>query len=294
MPINTSTKDSSAKIGGFLMKARHEDRVCDTVLYFIAKRKNLNIDTIYYPDKDKKNNAPSVDRLIKCDGIEIVLEHTLIESYPEQIADRKRVAKLLSPLRTELAGQLPTTGHYQLSIDVGAVKGAKNTGAIQKRLVAWIKSKAPLLQLPTPYKPFDKHYVSEKPHGVPFEVTLYRFPRRDGEFWIGLNAPDDLQEKRRQRIRKALEEKCPKLYRARVDTRNSILLLECADIFLGNDLEIAEVVTEEVSLRNDAPDEIYLIDTWMKQWAVSVLKEGENLFPDIENAGPCYLDPMTK
>jgi hypothetical protein len=270
------------------MKEMHEDKVCDTIVHFIAKRKNLIIDKICYPDKDKKDNTPSVDRLIKCLGVEILLEHTLIESYPEQIADSKRVANLLGPLRRKLAGKLPTPGHYQLSINVGAVKGAKDTESIQTALLKWIKEKAPLLKVGSP-NVAPAHYIREKPLGVPFEVTLYRFSRRDGEFWIILNAPENLQKKRRQRIRKALEEKCPKLHEARGNKRISVLLLEYDDIFLGNDLVISQDIIAELPSRNDVPDEIYLIDTCITRWSVSVVKEGVSLFPNIQNLGPHYL-----
>ncbi len=207
------------------MEKKHEKQVCDTIIHFIAKRKNLTVNKICYPDKEKRNSAPSVDRLIECPGLEIVLEHTLIESYSEQIADSKRVAKLLGPLRTKLAGRLPMPGHYKLSIEVGAVKGAKETEHIQNALINWIKEKAPLLRVGSP-NVAPAHYIREKPRGIPFEVTLYRFARRDGEFCIMLDAPEDLRKKKRQRIRKALEEKCPKLCKARGDKRISILLLE--------------------------------------------------------------------
>jgi hypothetical protein len=270
------------------MKERHEDKVCDTIVHFIAKRKNLIIDKICYPDKDKKDNTPSVDRLIKCLGVEILLEHTLIESYPEQIADSKRVANLLDPLRMKLAGQLPTPGHYELLIDVGAVKGAKDTESIQTALLKWITEKAPLLKVGSP-NVVPAHYIREKPLGVPFEVTLYRFPRRDGELWITLLAPNNLQAKRKERISKAFEQKCHKLCKARDDNRISVLLLEYDDIFLGNDLVIAKAIIEVLPSRNDVPDEIYLVDTCITRWSVSVVKEGVSLFPNIQNLGPHYL-----
>jgi len=274
------------------MEEKHEDLVCNTVVDFIAKRKNLTITEIWCPDKQKKNNMPSVDRLIRCVGVEILLEHTLIESYREQIADSKRVAKLLGPLRTELTERLPTPGHYELAIDAGAVKGAKDTECIQTTLLKWIKEKAPLLQMGSP-NVAPAHYIREKPPGVPFEFTLYRFPRRDGKFDIVLNAPDDLREQRRQRIRKALEDKCPKLCKARGDSRISILLLESDDIFLANCCDTAESLADELKVRDDAPDEVYLVETemQMKEWTVWVLKERTKLFRDIENPGPHYLNP---
>ena len=291
-PIEMSfIKAKSQRKRRLAMDEKHEDEVCNTVVDFIVKRKNLTINRISCPDKEKKNNVPSVDRLIECRGVEIVLEHTLIESYPEQIADSKRVTKLLGPLRTELTGQFPSPGHYKLSIDVGAVKGAKDTEYIQNALIKWIKEKAPLLRVGSP-NVAPNHYIREEPPEVPFEVTLYRFARRDGELRSMLDAPEDLREKRRERIRKALEEKCPKLHKARGDNRISVLLLEWDDIFLGDDLEIAHVVTGELAVRNDVPDEIYLVDTSIiTQWAVLVVKDGTSLFRDIDDPEPYYLKP---
>jgi len=277
------------------MQEKHEDKVCNTIIHFISKRKNLIIHKICYPDKEKKENTPTVDRIIKCAAVEIVLEHTLIESYPEQITDRKRVAKLLGPLRTEVAGQLPKPGHYELSIDVGAVTGAKNAERIQKALIKWIKKKGPLLYIGSP-NVAPAHYIREKPDGVPFQVTLYRWPRRDGEFWISVNAPEDLEKHRRERIRKALEDKCPKLCKARGDKRISILLLESDDLYLSNCCDTADAVVDELKGRDDTPDEVYLVETEIeiKQSVVWVLKAGTNLFRDIENPGPYYLDPSEK
>jgi len=61
------------------MAKKHEDKVCNTLVQFIAKRKGVSINRIDFPDKNKDNNEPSVDRLIRLVGLEIVLEHTLIE-----------------------------------------------------------------------------------------------------------------------------------------------------------------------------------------------------------------------
>ncbi len=274
------------------MEKKHEKQVCDTIIHFIAKRKHLTVNKICYPDKEKRNSAPSVDRIIECPGLEIVLEHTLIESYPEQISDSKRVDKLLGPLRTKLTGQLPKPGHYELSIDVGAVKGAKDTKNIQTALIKWIKEKAPILRVGSP-NVSPSHYIREEPLGVPFQVTLYRWPRRDGEFWISVNAPEDLKKQKRHRIRKALDDKCPKLYNTKGNVRISILLLESDDMFLANCCDTAKALANELKGRDDAPDEVYLVDTEivMKEWVVWVLKEGTKLFQDIENPGPYYLGP---
>ena len=189
-----------------------------------------------------------------------------------------------------LTGRLPKHGQFELCINAGAVEGAKDTKRIQKVLIEWIKEKAPSLKLGSP-DVAPAHYIREKPIGIPFEVTLLRWPGNDGKLWIVLYAPKDLEEKRRQRINDALEGKCPKLYKARGVDKTSILVLELNDISLGNYTTVTKDVVQNLSHRNDVPDDIYLIKTELEQWCVWILKEGKKLFRDVENRGPHYLNP---
>jgi len=274
------------------MKTKHEKAVCKTIANFIANRKNQVIRRIDYPDENERN-TPAVDMLIECPGVEIVLEHTKIESYPEQIVDGCRIKKLLGPIKSEFEGQLPLPGHYELLIAIGAVKGAKQSKLIRERLIKWIEEKAPLLKIGSS-DVAPEHYISEKPAGVPFEVTLYRWPGRDGKFTWCLFAPEDLEDMRERRISKALEEKCPKLCKAKGSNRISILLLESDDISLANSFLISRALAKEIASRPDVPDEIYLAETEIKPWSVSVLKEGPTLFSYGNNLGPYELCAVTE
>ncbi len=258
----------------------------------IARRKSIVIEHIEYPD-ERESTEKAIDVLVKTSIGELVLEHTRIESYTKQIEDWCQVIRLLKPLEKMLANKLPKPGHYVLAVKVGATKGAKSTEIIQQALIKWIKKKAPFLQLGSPEVAPD-HYVREQPEGVPFEVNLYRWPRNDGKFWIQEYAPDDLEDKRRKRISIALDDKCPKLWKAKGEKRTSILLLELNDLSLGSHLSVGEALNEELSVRNDPPDEIYFIRTELEQWEVWVLKEGSCIFRDVVNPGPYYLDAASE
>ena len=272
------------------MKKEHEKRVCKAVLGVIARRKNIVVEGIDYPD-EKEHGEQAVDMLVKCSSGEMVVEHTRIESYPEQIEDWSQVRKLLEPLREGLEGKLPAPGHYELAVDIGACKGAKDTKEIQKALVKWIERKAPSLRVGSP-EVAPEHCIKERPDGVPFEVTLCRWPGNDGKFYLAENAPDDLQERRRERISKALEDKCPKLCKARGDARRSALVLELDDISLGSHISVGQALVEELNSRNDVPDEIYLVRSELDEWVVWVLKDGEDLFRGVAKPGPYYLDAV--
>jgi len=272
------------------MRNEHEKHIYEAVVNFIGRRKNIVIEHVDYPD-EKERNAKAVDVLLKSSSGEIVLEHTRIESYPKQIEDWSQVRRLLKPLEGILKKKLPMPGHYELAIDVWGTKGAKRKDSIQKDLIKWIKDTAPSLKLGSPETaPF--HSKKAKPNGVPFEVTLYRWPGNDGKFRVVLNAPDELADKRRERIRKALEEKCPKLQKAKGDKRTSILIFELDDISLGSHVSVGECLMEELPLRDDPPDEIYLVRTELEQWELWILKEGANLFRYVKNFGPHYLDQV--
>lgn len=272
------------------MKNEHEKEVCEAIVDFIVNRKNLTIKEIRFPDEEIRN-AEAVDILVHCVQTNIIIEHTRIESYPEQIGEDIRVKKLIGPVIKKLDGKMPKPGHYRLCLHVGAVKGVKykDSTKLQLALEDWIIKKAPTLEIGSP-NTAPCHYVKEKPDGVPFEVTLYRWPCRDGRICCSLVCSDDLEQQQIQRIQRALRDKCPKLQDAKNSNNISILVLELNDIFLGNYTWVAKNVIRDLDNRQDIPDDIYLIMTELDSWDVWIIKEEDTEFPNIRDAGPYYLD----
>jgi hypothetical protein len=270
------------------MKKEHQNKVCKIALDLIEKRKGIKLGQVSFPD-EQEHNEQAVDTLSEYDGGRIVMEHTTIESYIEQIEDNVRIWRLLKPLEKILENKLSKPGHYDLVVDVGATKGAKNTESINNNLIYWIKTTAPLLKIGSPRTAPD-HYRKEKPKGVPFEVSLYRWEGNGGKFFIMLNCPEDVEAQRKERIKVAFESKCPKLAKTKQDGDISVLLLELDDISLGNPMSVAQDVQEILPKQKYIPDEIYLIRTELEKWEVFVLKEGNTLFQDVMEAGPYYYD----
>lgn len=189
------------------------------------------------------------------------------------------IRRLFDNIKTELEGKLPKPGHYDIRLAAGDIKGATDTNTIQKALVNWIKEKAPNLKLPSDAP---AHMVRETPEGVPFEVSLYRWYGADGKLRVTLIAPEKLEDERLKRIKRALEDKCPKLQAAKGDSRCSILLLESDDICLGDNIQISKSVLNSLEKRTDIPDEIYLVETEFKPWILWKIKEGSSIYPDLE------------
>lgn len=268
--------------------------VCEATCAFIAKRKNIVFSTVRIPDEGERNKE-AIDMHCVGKDLELVLEHTRIESFPEQITNGIWLVNLLKPLEESLSNSLPMPGHYNLVVASSAIAGVKNKDRIRLALIKWIKEKAPMLEIGSPATA-PRHYIREIPTGVPFEVTLYRWPRMDGRFLFSQYIPDNLRERRKERIRRAFEDKCPKLKAAKTkDSILSVLVLESNDIALGNHVDIGIVAIEEISLREkDIPDEIYLVETEIKPWVLWVLKEKFYLFPEGINYGPHYLEGNQK
>ena len=255
----------------------HERDVCRAALEALAERLHLESEEFTYPE-DNDRTRPAVDMQFSLGGRRCVVEHTLTESFPEQIADGVRFLDLLAPLQANLRGVLPFPGRYRLTIPVGAVRGLRprDVAAIRDGVEDWIVRNAPVLVLDGP--PID-----EQPDGVPFAVRLSRAATQDPESTLFIKrwAPPDVEQKRRERIGTALVSKCPKLKSAKAGDGLSILVLESDDIALADWEVVAEAFVEQVGLRDDAPDYVYLVETEASPWWVWLLKEYSDLYPHL-------------
>jgi len=272
----------------------HRQKVCRSILNFVSSRAGQPLSDLTEPDKLERQKS-AVDYSFRCGRQEYVLEHTLIESLPDQIQDDRHFIDLLGLLESELNGKLPSPGHYNLTVHFGAVKGAKNKATIQNLIKTWVLEKARQLEVGSPTTA-PRHFITEKPDGVPFEITLYRWgglPGLEGRLLIQRFMPEDLEQKRRGRIRTALSAKCKKLAKAKEDSKRSILVLESHDIALANAVDIGKSLT--VELQRDGlqiPDEIYLVETETPQWMIWIFKFGNQLFPNVEKAGPYFINSI--
>jgi hypothetical protein len=251
-----------------------------TAMRFVEKRRNEVFSDVEMPDEMERERQ-AVDLAFQSTYGKFVMEHTQIESFPEQILDGIRLINILSPLEARLQNTLPVPGHYQLAIEVGALKRVKDAERLRQFLTDWIIKTAPLLKT----HPISDRCIKETPPGVPFPVLLCRYPGLDGRFILCRYSPKELEKERRVRLDKAINDKCPKLHGAKGEA-TSILVLESDDIALANHDLIAEAVKDQFREEDLLPDEIYLVETEEEPWLITVLKEGAEWFPKVSNAGP--------
>lgn len=260
------------------MKA--ELSVIKEVLEFLSKTIKVGCKIIKHPDEIERN-LPACDALAHVGDRKVAVEHTSIDSVPFQRRDDKRFMALLGPLESKLAGKLPTPGHYQLVIPMNAIPTGINWADVRLQILKWCQEVAPNLEIGGP-RTAPRHFIREVPQGVPFEVTLYRWPRRDGQFKIARFSPEDLANKRGEVIYQALISRGTKVASYRKSGFRTILILESNDIALANASDIGQAFLNAMKKIDtvELPDEVYLVETEGKPYYFHRLKFGDTIFPN--------------
>lgn len=245
---------------------QHEKKVIIEVLKYISKKINQPYKIISCPDEVNRK-SPACDMLVIFGNKKFAIEHTSIDSIPNQRRDNIRFNKLLSPLENELDSKLPMPGHYQLVIGMDVIPALKRSDGnkIYQSIKEWCIKIAPTLSMGGTHSD-KKHFARNRIPGVPFEITLYKWPRRarrDGEFKIARFSPEQIEEKRKEVLKQALCSRGEKVVNYKKEGCHTILILESNDIALANFNDIANALNNAVEkLKNiELPDEIYLVET---------------------------------
>lgn len=261
---------------------KNEQRLCQAVIHVLVDRigesiiKAEPIDTIV-------RDRPAVEWIYETTSTRFAVEHTRIESFPNQIAEGKRFAQLLEPLETELAGLLP--GTFFLIVDVGAARVvAAQHVEVRRALAEWILANGGALDAEESTGPHGNCDITSTPPGVPFEVTLHRDCDYNCRLFIMQRLAGDRQVQRRERIAEALGRKCPKLLAAHNDGCVSVLILESDDIALANRAVVTEATVAELMARDDVPDIVIWARTSTDPWKGLFIKDGSELYPNISSA----------
>lgn len=269
-----------------MVDAKREAQVCGVVVRLMERRKADELVGCHPHDKAERNQQ-AVEYLLEFNsGDKFAMEHTRLGSFPQQIADNVQWEKLLLPLEAELSGTLALPGHYILAVEAGATAAIRRYDAAEVRagIARWVREVAAGLQVGSPATT-PEHIARAKPVGVPFVVVLARWPSMDGKFSVLRHAMEDLDDLRRERVRRALDDKCPKLLQCAADGRKSVLVFEFSDIALGYE-DAHEAIAEELrEMGSDAPDEVYFVlaPDGSDVWYVWILKEGARIFPYVDD-----------
>jgi hypothetical protein len=264
------------------VEPKNEEQACLAVMSELERRAGVRLAIVDRPDKAPgRGRAVEIVCEVPTTKQAFAIEHTRIESFTGQIADGYAFTELLGPLERELDGELP--GHYWLVVDVGATLGIPSSTdreSVRRALAKWITITAPQLDAEVETEGEGQFWRTERPSGVPFDVTLRRTRLSGSKLLIMRAQPAELELERESRISEALDRKCPKLLEEKVKGRTSVLVLEVNDLALSNRAAVGEALRRALEGRSDVPDCIYLIETHGRPWYLSLMKEGSDVYPD--------------
>lgn len=270
---------------------RNEQAVCKQVVRFLEERFRERLRVTAEPDKADRQ-SPAVELFFESASEQYAMEHTRIESFSEQISDGKAFGDLLEPLEGELDGRLP--GHFWLIVPVGATRGCKQSehAAIRERIRDWIVQRVQKLNGKTESGCEGDFRVTEQPAGVPFPVTLHRARLTGSKLRIFRFSPPDSENLRLERMRVALERKCPKLQAEKENGRTTVLVLESDDIALANRAVIGDAIAQALQERKDKPDYIFLVETEVEPWTIWLMKDRDLIYPDESLQHDFWVDSV--
>ena len=116
---------------------------------------------------------------------------------------------------------------------------------------------------------------------LPFELRLHLRFKEDSRLILYTDIEGDPEELRLERVRRALDAKCPKLANWAREGRTSILIIEADDIQHSNVFVVYEAVARTLSERTDQPDVVVLVETDGHPWSGWILKERDLLGDDV-------------
>ena len=168
--------------------------------------------------------------------------------------------------------------------------------AIQQAIIVWVKEIAPTI----PKRPFPDYKGNGvgpmKPTGVPFDLVLMRYepPSVPGKHFEIRHLVDDIEKRRLDRMKAAIDKKFPKLAAWKASNgAKTILVFEQNDIQLTNVSNVTDSYLPLAMARADRPDETYLVASCMgpPAWWMWPILIGDRSYYDIARSDePSYWE----
>lgn len=208
---------------------------------------NLKVD--YYPDEINRS-TPDIDAIAG----PLRIEHTSIDTIPDQRLNSDRFMKFIGNLEKEL-NFLPF--YLGITLEYDAITTGQDWEMIRSLLKNWIFKVALCLTVVKPY-------TSCKVPGVPFTIYVTKETGFRGGVRFSRFPPDD--DTLSIRIRDLFDKKAEKLAPYQVVGKTTVLLVENEDIALMNDWKLLNAV-QKTYLEGlpSGVDEIWYADTSIKE-----------------------------
>lgn len=225
-----------------------QDVVIKDFIEALGSIRKVELQVTSWPDKNNSSSA-DIDALVEVPGIKIALEHTSIDTLPDQRLDSARFVRLNTELMNQLDGKF--SDRVIVAIPFYALQPGQDWSAIRETLENWLLATVPTLQHGS-----SNHNVP----GLPFKIYIEKRDSDDPRFILCRTAHDD--NTLPARMQDLVERKARKLLPYAHDGYDTFLLIESGDIALM-DTELMVSAVEAALERNSnvVPDEVWYADT---------------------------------
>ena len=197
------------------MKNMKDSEVINELVAHLRKNGHPGIKVDQRPD-NKNRNSTDIDAIAG----PFAIEHTSIDTLPNQRLNNNRFMQVIDGLEQELPNQLSFS--LQITLEYGAVTTQQDWKAIRQALKSWIIEDAPCLE--------EGHHVLDSIPGIPFELHVNKEIGSPPSVRFGRFAPND--NTLAGRIKTQCDRKAKKLAKYQGTEKTTILLIESYDIAL--------------------------------------------------------------
>jgi len=227
-----------------------------------------------------------VELTCKIGGKPFALEHSGIEPFEGHLQLEANAERHLIPIQTAVR-DLPNTDGLKLAIPVEGLQNKRGAEAarIRRSLVDWVGESAHSISAPHGLRVQVVRAGVEA--GLPFPVSLSRRVGDSRPFSISCVLPENLEQLRAARVRRAYDKKCPKLVNwKQLNGARTILILEENDIFATREDLVMDAILEVDRNYPERPDEVWLVSTAVcTEWSVWWIRNDERYCEDLSYWG---------
>ena len=190
--------------------------VIDAFIEYLRKHGYPELTVTSYPDKENQS-SPDIDAIAG----PFAIEHTSIDTLPNQRRNNDWFKKVLGNLEQEFEGQLSFRMGITIPYDAVSKGKGQDWITIQNALKNWIREKSPLLG-------YGKHKLNNVPD-IPFQLTVNKRSSHIPGVAFSRSIPDD--DTLSHRIKELFDKKAKKLMKYQ-GVKTTMLLIESNDIAL--------------------------------------------------------------
>ena len=287
--------------------ANNEGKVCETIVRVLEKRTRKTRTHVRHPDKEGIEGG--VDLQVRLGTEEYAIEHTRIESEEKEIEIVGIANQIIKHVKENIPEPFPSPAYYELQFPSEIAWAKKKRKRALNGLVKWIREgERTLRERNAKWKTAkDGAYwaywandrIKGKPEGFECEFELLHWPSarhievEPGSLWFRFIQPEDTEDRRLKRLQQAFDKKFRKLERCKEDGARTILVLESSQSGLGIFEFMGGLLPSALARRTNAPDEIFLAETYRDEWRVQAIKLADGHWPEMgmPELGGFYYDP---